>query len=302
MRFVTFKIGQNTKIGITNEEVTEVIDLEGLELAMKGTASLPNTMIDALNLGDKLVDKVKALLDYHERQSNPNWVHKLDSKEIELLAPIPRPPKNVFCLGKNYLAHALEIGSAEDVPEYPMVFTKAATSVNGPFADVLSHQDITDSLDYEGEMAIVIGKKGSKISKEEAFDYVFGYTMINDISARDIQMRHKQYFLGKSLDTACPMGPFIAHKSLVKDPQNLLIESRVNGEVRQSANTNLFIFDIPTMIATISQGTTLEPGDVIATGTPAGVGMGFNPPRFLKSGDLVEVHVEGLSYLRNKIV
>lgn len=302
MRFVTFQTNQEIKIGIVNQEVTKIIDLERLEAEKSGHSSLPKTMIEAISIGEPFIQKVEELLAWAEKQTDKKWMYSLDAENIELLAPIPRPPKNLICLGKNYAAHAIELGSAEDIPKHPMVFTKAATSVNGPYAEVWNHSDITNALDYEGELAVVIGKKGSKISKEEAFDYVFGYTMINDITARDLQNRHHQFFLGKSLDTACPMGPFIAHKSLISDPHHLHIETLVNGEVRQSANTEQFIFDIPTMIATISQGTTLEPGDVIATGTPAGVGMGFHPPRFLNAGDIVEVRVEGLGYLRNQIV
>ncbi|GBF12344.1 fumarylacetoacetate hydrolase family protein [Tepidibacillus infernus] len=301
MRFVTFQLGQETKLGVVNEEVTEVIDLQRAQSA-KEVKLLPTSMIEAITLGDSFIKDVNELLEWVELQENRNWVYQLNSEEVTLLAPIPRPPKNIFCLGKNYAAHALEMGSADEIPKHPMVFTKAATSVNGPFADIWNHSDITSALDYEGELAVVIGKKGSKISKEEAFDYVFGYTMINDITARDLQKRHKQFFLGKSLDTACPMGPFIAYKSLIIDPNNLHIETRVNGEVRQSANTEQLIFDIPTIISTISQGTTLEPGDVIATGTPAGVGEGFTPPRYLKANDIVEIHVEGLGWLRNKII
>lgn len=148
----------------------------------------------------------------------------------------------------------------------------------------------------------MIGKKGSKIPKEDAMDYVFGYTILNDITARDLQKRHGQYFLGKSLDTACPIGPSIAYKSLINNPHNLIIETRVNGEIRQSANTEQFIFDIPTIIETISKAITIEPGDIIATGTPAGVGMGMKPPKYLKAGDIVEIRVEGLGFLRNKVI
>lgn len=301
MRFVTFQQGNAVKIGITNQEVTEVIDLARLQTARNGSYTLPKTMIEAMTLGDAFIKEVDELLAWEEQQADKSWLYNLERDNISLLAPIPRPPKNIFCIGKNYIDHAVEIGSAEDIPKHPLVFTKAATSVNGPYADVLDHSDITDKLDYEAELAIVIGKKGSKISKENAMDYVFGYTILNDITARDLQKRHGQYFLGKSLDTACPIGPFIAYKSIVNNPHNLKIETRVNGEIRQSANTNLFIFDIPTIIEAISKAITLEPGDIIATGTPAGVGMAMKPPRYLKAGDIVEVEVEGLGRLRNRI-
>ncbi len=302
MRFVTYKLGKEIKIGITNEQITEIIDLEKL-YASKGTKMVPaKSMIEVIELGENFINEVKDLLEWEGNQKNKSWIVSIGSGEVELLAPIPKTPKNIFCLGKNYADHAIEMGSAADIPEYPMVFTKASTAINGPYSDVLSHAELTEELDYEGELAIVIGKRGSKIKKEEAFDYVFGYTIINDITARDLQKRHKQFVLGKSLDTACPMGPYISYKSLINDPNHLHIETRVNGEIRQSSTTEQFIFDIPTMLATISNGTTLEPGDVIATGTPVGVGKGFNPPRFLKPGDLVEVHIESLGWLRNKII
>jgi len=302
MRFVTFQHGNEVKIGVVNQEVTEVIDLLKLNAVKNGSYTLPNTMIEAIALGDTFIEQVNRLLIWEQQQENKSWLYSLETENISLLAPIPRPPKNIFCIGKNYIDHAIEIGSAEDIPKHPLVFTKAATSVNGPFADVLDHSDITNTLDYEAELAVVIGKKGWKIPKESAMDYVFGYTILNDITARDLQKRHGQYFLGKSLDTACPIGPFIAYKSLIDDPHHLNIESRVNGEIRQSANTEQFIFDIPTIIETISKAITLEPGDIIATGTPAGVGMGMKPPRYLKTGDIVEAHVEGLGWLRNKII
>lgn len=302
MRFVTFQHGNEVKIGVVNQEVTEVIDLLKLEAAKNGSNTLPNTMIEAIALGDAFIEEVYRLLIWEHQQDNKSWLFNLGTENISLLAPIPRPPKNIFCIGKNYIDHAIEIGSAEDIPKHPLVFTKAATSVNGPFADVINHSDITDKLDYEGELAVVIGKKGSKILKENAMDYVFGYTILNDITARDLQKRHGQYFLGKSLDTACPIGPFIAYKSLINNPHNLNIETRVNGEIRQSANTGQFIFDIPIIIETISKAITLEPGDIIATGTPAGVGMGMKPPRYLKTGDIVDIRIEGLGFLRNKVI
>jgi 2-keto-4-pentenoate hydratase/2-oxohepta-3-ene-1,7-dioic acid hydratase in catechol pathway len=193
------------------------------------------------------------------------------------------------------------MGSIADIPEYPMIFSKAPTAVIGPDMEVENHSHLTNELDYEGEIAVIIGRTGKAIKKEEAYDYVFGYTLVNDMTARNLQRDHKQFLIGKSLDTTCPMGPYITHKSLVKNPDNLYLKTKVNGEIRQSASTEQFIFDIPTIIETLSKGMTLEAGDIIATGTPAGVGSGFNPPKHLKPGDEIEITVEELGVLRNKV-
>ena len=184
------------------------------------------------------------------------------------------------------------MGSEADIPEHVMVFTKAPTAIIGHGATVDAHQSSTDELDYEGELAVVIGKRGKNISQTEALDYVFGYTIVNDITARDLQQRHKQFFIGKSLDTSCPIGPWIVHHSAIKNPNNLAITTKVNGAIRQDSNTKHFIFPIEEIISVLSQGMTLEPGDIIATGTPAGVGKGFKPPRFLKQGDEIEIYIE----------
>lgn len=256
---------------------------------------LPKTMLQAIQLGDQLIHSVNELLQTDlDKVSLP-----LDS--LQLAAPIPKPQKNIFCVGKNYAAHAIELGSEEDIPKAPIFFSKTPTTVIGPNEKIPRHKNVTDALDYEGELAVVIGKTGYAISEEDAFDYVFGYTIINDVTARDLQNRHIQYLLGKSLDGTCPMGPFIVHKSQIPDPHQLQIETKVNGEVRQKASTNQMIFNIPTLISTLSQGMTLEAGDIIATGTPAGVGIGFQPPKYLHSGDRIEITVEGIGTLINTI-
>lgn len=228
---------------------------------------------------------------------------KSSGKELEQLnwaPPIPRPLKNIFCVGKNYAAHASEVdGSAP--PEHMIVFTKAPTTVSGHGQAVPLHEKITNELDYEGELAIVIGKGGKSIPREEAFQAVFGYTILNDITARDLQAKHKQYFLGKSLDGTCPIGPWIVSKEEIANPADLEIETKVNGETRQHARTSQFLFPIEEMISTISNGITLEPGDIIATGTPAGVGKGYKPPRFLKKGDQIEVTIESIGSLHSTI-
>ena len=225
-----------------------------------------------------------------------------------LRAPIPRPPKNVFCVGKNYHEHAREFagsgfdgGAANVVPPFPVVFTKPHTSIIATGEDILADMDPTGGLDFEGELAVVIGRGGRGIAKADALAHVFGYTIVNDVTARHLQKRHSQWVLGKGLDTFCPMGPAILTADEVPDPRALELKTWVNGELRQQASVADLIFDIPTLIEAISAAITLEPGDVIATGTPAGVGIGQNPPRFLKKGDVVRISVTGIGVLENRV-
>jgi 2-keto-4-pentenoate hydratase/2-oxohepta-3-ene-1,7-dioic acid hydratase in catechol pathway len=227
--------------------------------------------------------------------------------EVRLLAPIPRPARNVICVGQNYHEHSLEFEASGynatpsgGVPERPIIFTKAPSSVIASGEPIPLHGHLTHELDYEAELGVIIGRGGRNISREDALGHVWGYTIINDVTARDIQRDHRQWFLGKSLDGTCPMGPYAVTADEV-DVTDLLVETRVNGELRQSAKTSDLIFDVPTLIATISAGMTLMPGDIIATGTPAGVGIGFDPPRFLNSGDTVEVSISGLGTLTNVV-
>ncbi len=226
--------------------------------------------------------------------------------EVQLLAPIPRPRKNIICLGLNYLAHAQESlaakGAAMQINEDPVVFTKNVTAVTGPYADVMRDPRVTEQLDWEAELAVVIGRGGRFIEPAEALQHVFGYTVLNDLSARDLQFRHKQYFLGKSLDGGCPMGPWIVTADEIPDPQTLNIACRVNGVVKQHANTSQQRFDVATTIAILSRIMTLEPGDIIATGTPEGVGFARKPPEFLRPGDVVECEIERIGSIRNRII
>ena len=226
--------------------------------------------------------------------------------DIELLAPIPRPRRNVMCLGLNYLEHAeetaLQVGRSAKAPEYPIVFTKSPTSVIGHDAAIPFDPDTCSQLDWEAELGVIIGKVGKKIQADNAHAHIFGYTVINDISARDIQLNHKQYFLGKSIDGGCPMGPFIVTADEIADAQQLKIECRVNGKVKQASNTRHMIFNIASIIQWLSRAMPLEAGDVIATGTPSGVGFVRQPPEFLVPGDVVECEVERVGVLRNRIV
>lgn len=232
---------------------------------------------------------------------------------VRLLAPIPRPARNVFCVGKNYREHAREFSASgydhssggDEQPSKPVVFDKPPSAVIGDGALIDRHRQVTKELDYEAELAVIIGRGGRDIPVEDAAAHVWGYTIVNDVTARDRQRDHKQWLLGKGLDTFCPMGPWAVTADEV-DPEgaarpDLEVTCRVNGELRQKARTVDLIFDIPTLISTISAGLTLQPGDVIATGTPAGVGIGFTPPRFLDSGDEVEITITGLGTLRNQI-
>jgi 2-keto-4-pentenoate hydratase/2-oxohepta-3-ene-1,7-dioic acid hydratase in catechol pathway len=223
---------------------------------------------------------------------------------VRLLAPLPRPEKNVFCVGRNYREHIAEGERAQNVKigvtEVPVFFTKPRTAVVGPGAEVPIFPHVSTQIDYEVELALVIGKAGRDIPRERAFEHVFGYTILNDVTARDVQRRHGgQYFKGKGLDGSCPMGPWIVTADAIGDPAKLGIRCTVNGELRQDSTTAELIFDIPTLIASLSEGLTLEPGDILATGTPSGVGYAMDPPRFLKDGDRVVCEIDGIGRLEN---
>ena len=229
-------------------------------------------------------------------------------QQVQLTAPIPRPRRNVFCVGKNYHAHAKEFAgsgfdssakSGGDIPSAPIIFSKVPESVIGP-GDNIVCPAVSDALDYEAELTVVIGRGGKGISKADAMKHVWGYTIINDMTARDWQGRHSQWLLGKSFDTFCPMGPWLVSADEM-DGQNTDVKCWVNGELRQDANTKDFIFDIPTLIECISAGITLHPGDLIPTGTPAGVGIGYKPPKYLKSGDVVRIEIGGIGVLENPL-
>lgn len=229
--------------------------------------------------------------------------------QVQLRAPVPRPRRNVFCVGKNYHAHAKEFAgsgfdssakSGGDIPAAPIIFSKVPESVVGPADDILFPAEVSTSLDYEAELTVVIGRGGKGIRKADAMKHVWGYTIINDVTARDWQGRHSQWLLGKSFDTFCPMGPWLVSADEM-DGQATDVKCWVNGELRQDANTKDFIFDIPTLIECISAGITLYPGDLIATGTPAGVGIGYKPPKYLKAGDVVKIEIGGIGTITNTL-
>ena len=225
---------------------------------------------------------------------------------VRVLAPIPRPAKNVFCVGWNYLEHFEEGAKARphvtEPPSHPTFFTKAPTTVNGPYDPIPLHPGVTEKVDWEVELGVVIGKRGANIKEADAMKYVFGYTVINDVSAREVQRRHgQQWFKGKSLDGHCPMGPWIVTADTVKDWWDLRVVTRVNGAIKQDSNTRHMYFKIPRIIAELSAGMTLEPGDIISTGTPAGVGHARTPPEFLHAGDILETEIVGIGLLKNRI-
>ncbi len=239
---------------------------------------------------------------------------RLPLSAIELEAPLPKPRRNLWCVGRNYRAHAKELeqtifrgdersnGRDSRIDQWPIVFTKVPECVIAPGAPIcLPGVAASEQIDYEAELAVVIGRKGTNIPAHRAMDHVWGYTIVNDVTARDVQMRHHQWDMGKSFDTFCPMGPWIVDKSEI-DGRDTRIRLWVNGALRQDARTTDLIFDIPTLIETISRGITIYPGDVIATGTPAGVGMGMNPPTWLKAGDTVRIEIDGIGVLENPVI
>jgi 2-keto-4-pentenoate hydratase/2-oxohepta-3-ene-1,7-dioic acid hydratase in catechol pathway len=225
--------------------------------------------------------------------------------DIRWHSPIPRPLKNIFCLGLNYAAHALESARARgrepQLPAVPVFFTKAPTTMNGPFDEIPVERSVTNQVDWEVELGVIIGTTGKNISRAQALEHVFGYTVINDISARELQASHMQWFKGKSLDGTCPMGPVIVTADEFGDPQTKRVQCRVNGVLKQDGHTSDMIFPVDVTIEWLSKGLTLEAGDIIATGTPAGVGIGRTPPEFLNSGDVVETEIEGIGTLKNQI-
>lgn len=228
--------------------------------------------------------------------------------QVRLLAPIPDPRGAIYCVGKNYYAHADEFhgsgfdsSSKEAIPPHPVVFTKPPASVVGPDDTVRASLDPTETVDYEGELGVVIGKSAFQVSKDNAWDHVFGYVIINDVTSRELQRQHGQWTIGKGLDTFCPMGPWLVSADEAGDPSKMELMTEVNGEVRQKASVSDLIFDIPTLIETMSRTMTLRAGDIIATGTAAGVGIGFTPPKYLNPGDAMEVSITGLGTLRNTV-
>ena len=286
MRYVTFSL--------TNEPRPRlgVVRNDGAIVELRSPASLLELIQQGPDAWRRVRDEVKNGTSH-------------DAARVKLQAPIPRPLKNIFFLGLNYASHAVESAQARGrdpkIPQNPVFFTKAPTTVSGPFDDIRLDPDVTQQMDWEVELGVIIGVTGRNISKAKALEHVFGYTVINDFTGRDLQARHTQWFKGKSLDGFCPMGPMVITADEFGDPQARQVSLRVNGVTKQNANTKDMIFPVATIIETLSHGLTLEAGDIISTGTPEGVGMGRTPPEFLRHGDVVETEVEGIGTMRNRI-
>jgi len=283
LRLVTFKYGQDVNLGAWQR----IIDL----------SSVAPDMLSLIAMG------TGGIIQAQELVGKPDISYSVG--DVVILAPIPNPVRNVMCLGLNYAEHAKESAAADgkqaELPEVPIVFTKATTAIIGPYDPIPFDPQASTAIDWEVELAFIIGGRGKNIPVSEALDFVFGYTVLNDVSARDLQRKGKQFFKGKSLDGSCPIGPWILTSDDAPDPGSLHITSRVNGVTKQDSNTSHMIFDVPNIVSYLSKGMTLLPGDIIATGTPSGVGFARIPPEFLKPGDVVECEVEGIGAIRNEV-
>ena len=286
------------KIGFLTNNGEKIIPADEIfkKIGMKTPLNI-NDFIDISN--DKIIKKINEII-------NTESFNKIPISEIRILSPIPYTRRNLICVGKNYSEHVNELDTIKElkgnIPSKPIYFSKTSHPTNGPDSDVNVPWNATNEVDYEVELAVIIGKKCKDVDKKDVENYIFGYTIANDLSARDLQKGHIQWFKGKSLDNFSPIGPYILHKSALEMPFDWKLDCLVNKEVRQSSYTSKMIFDIPYLISDLSKGMTLYPGDIILTGTPSGVGMGFNPPRMLKPGDIVECKIEKLGSLKNKII
>jgi len=293
MKFITFKYDNKEQVGILTKNEQSIYPIKTLSINYE-------TMNDLIeNITDEEMKLLQCALEKDTEEI-------LSIKDVCKMAPIPTPKQDIICLGINYMAHAVESARYKkesfggDRP-YAVYFSKRVNLATGDGDYIPSYCELVDSLDYEAELAVIIKKDAKNVAKEDAYDYVFGYTIMNDVSARNLQTRHKQWYFGKSLDGFTPMGPSIVTKDEFLNPPVLKICSRVNGELRQNSTTDLMITSIEDVIHELSQGVTLKAGTIIAMGTPAGVGMGFEPPRFLKPGDVVECEIEGIGCLTNTI-
>jgi len=295
MKYATFSLPPDTapRLGIVRGD-------RMLDAAALGSADRPPaTLLELIQQGPDAWERMRRLVD----RAGSDAGHPI--AQVRWYAPIPRPAKNVFCLGRNYVAHAEEAARARGqdvkIPTIPVIFTKAPTTVCGPFDEIPVDRGVTRQVDWEVELAAVMGRTARNISRENALSHVFGYTVLNDVSARDLQQQHLQWFKGKSLDGFCPMGPCVVTADEFGDPQSKRLQLRINGVSKQDASTAKMIFPVDVIIEWLSKGLTLEAGDIIATGTPEGVGMGRTPQEFLADGDVMETEVEGIGVLRNRI-
>ena len=296
MKLVTYEVEKKSRTGVMSTDEEWVFPLEAFGVEYKG-------MLEVV----KNISTSELQLLEHASGKEPYAIRgAVRIEEVRLLAPIEQPEQDIICLGVNYMDHAEESSrfrGREFSGERPdaIYFSKRVDKAVGDKAVIPAHGDIVDSLDYEAELAVIIGKDASHVAPEQVKDYIFGYTILNDVSARNIQTRHKQWYFGKSLDGFAPMGPCILTADSVAYPPHLKIQSYVNGELRQNSNTELLIFGIDHVVSELSQGMTLKAGTIISTGTPAGVGLGFDPPKYLKSGDVVACTVEGVGTITNPV-
>lgn len=298
MKILSYRFDGHISFGPKVKKEEAVWDVLAIQDTLQVLPSFPTTIVEGIAHGMDFVEQMRKLAEAASNFEEPNQFKRTFSS-IEWLSPIPRTPKNIFGVGRNYADHAKEMG-LEVAPENLMIFTKSPTTIAADEETLSVHSNVTSSFDYEGELAVVISKKGDNVPKKLAYDHIFGYTIANDLTARDLQSKHQQFFLGKSLKGSCPMGPYIVTKDELPDPQSLSIVTKVNDELRQNGHTRDMIFSVEELIAQISALVTLEPGDVILTGTPSGVGKGFNPPKFLAAGDTVKISVEGIGTLANR--
>ena len=301
MRVATFRTGGRERLGVVRDQRMVDVALAADRLERGDLAGAASGMLALIAGGDGALAALAEVVAAAPEDA------LLPLETVELRAPIPRPRKNILCVGRNYAEHAAEslraIGQEVKLPEFPNIFTKAVTAVTGPTSEIVIDPAVSERIDWEVELAVIIGTGGRGIAREDALRHIWGYTILNDVSARDIQNRAGvQWFLGKSLDGSCPMGPWIVTADELRDPTNLRLRLLVNGIVKQEDTTAHMIFDIPTLLADISRGMTLEPGDILATGTPSGVGFARTPPEFLRPGDLMESEIEGIGTMRNRVV
>ena len=285
MRLLTFRADGATHVGVVRPDGEEIATIPGA-----------GDMLALIDAGTDGLQAARAALD------GSRSTHRLG--DVTVLAPVPMPRGNVIAIGRNYQAHAEESArAAGKAVDPPTVFTKAVTSITGPYDDITVDGAVTDQVDWEVELGVVVGRGGSGIARARALDHVFGYVAVNDVSARDVQFGWGgQYFKGKSLDGFCPFGPWIVTRDEIADPQALRLQLRVNGQTKQDASTRDMIYPVDAILEWVSKGMTLLPGTVIATGTPDGVGFARTPPEFIRSGDVMEAEVEGIGTLRNRVV
>ena len=300
MQYGTFSTSSNPLPRLGARIGDRVLDLQAAQV--DGRRAAPDTLLELIQQGSDAW-KFASEVALAEVRLKPEATYGVGN--VRWHAPLPRPLKNVFCVGRNYAAHARESAAAfktdAALPEIPVFFSKVPTAVIGPYDDVLRHSAVTSQVDWEAELGVVIGRAGRNIAARDALSHVFGYTVINDVTARDLQQRHSQWFKGKSLDASCPMGPVVVTADEFGDPQDKRISLRLNGVTKQDARTSDMIFTVATIIEWLSKGLTLEPGDIIATGTPEGVGMGRSPQEWLQDGDVVETEIDGIGSMRNVV-